>query len=55
MDAHDALESLAGVVAVVYRWDDDTGTWQRYAPGSPPYVNSLLRVVQGEAYWVITK
>jgi len=55
LDADDALEPLANVIAVVYRWDNENGTWERYAPGLPPYVNSLRRVVQGEAYWVITR
>lgn len=54
-DPEDALKPLANTVAMVYRWDALTGSWQRYAPGLPKYVNTLDRMLRGEAYWVITK
>jgi hypothetical protein len=50
-----ALKSIEHTIEVVYRWNSATGEWERYGPGLPPYVNSLKKLLQGEAYWVITK
>jgi hypothetical protein len=54
-DASDALEPLSSSVSIVYRWDPVAGTWQRYAPGVPDYVNTLSLLIRGEAYWVIAR
>jgi hypothetical protein len=42
-------------VAVVYEWDPVAGTWKRYLPGMPAYLNTLTQLQQGRAYWVIAK
>ncbi|PFG75174.1 CAP domain-containing protein [Tepidiforma thermophila] len=42
-------------VAVVYEWDPATGTWKRYLPGMPAYLNTLGQLRPGAAYWVIAK
>lgn len=48
-----ALKNLDSVIEVVYGWDKTTGRWQRYGPGMPDYVNTLSRLEQGKAYWVV--
>lgn len=42
-------------VTVVYEWDRATGTWRRYLPGMPGYLNTLTNLRTGAAYWVITR
>lgn len=42
-------------VAVVYEWDAATGTWKRYLPGMPGYLNTLTQLRPGSAYWVIAR
>lgn len=42
-------------VAVVYEWDPATGTWKRYLPGMPGYLNTLGQLRPGVAYWVIAR
>lgn len=54
-DPGQALNSIAGTIEMVFRWDAATRSWERYGPGLPWYVNSLKQLTQGEAYWVITK
>jgi uncharacterized protein YkwD len=54
-DPETALAPIAKTIEIVFRWDASTGSWERYGPGLPAYVNSLKRLFQGEAYWVITK
>ena len=39
---------------VVYSYDPATGTWQRFGPGLPAYVNTLKLLKKGQAYWFIT-
>ena len=51
----DALGGSAGNIAAVYAFDPTTRTWKRYAPGAPGYVNNLLTMKKGEAYWIIAK
>lgn len=42
-------------VAVVYEWDPATGSWRRYLPGMPAYLNTLTQLRTGAAYWVIAR
>jgi uncharacterized protein YkwD len=51
----DALGGSAGNIAAVYAFDPTTRTWRRYAPGAPAYVNNLVAMKKGEAYWIIAK
>jgi hypothetical protein len=50
-------EAFAGnsSIAVVYEWDPVNGVWKRYFPGLPAYLNNLLQLKQGSAYWIIAK
>lgn len=50
-----ALGSAGSSVAMVYEWDEVTGTWKRYGPSLPGFLNNLLMLRQGGAYWVIAK
>lgn len=52
--AAEALKGTSGIV-VVYAWDPATGSWQRYAPGLPSFVNNLAKMEHGRAYWFVTK
>lgn len=54
-DPDAALKSLASTIEMVYRWDPVEKQWERYGPTLPWYVNNLLKLRNGEAYWVITK
>ena len=47
--------ALAGVpnLKIVYSYDPATGNWTRYIPGAPAYVNNLLSLKKGSAYWFI--
>ncbi|MGE3077185.1 MAG: matrixin family metalloprotease [Dehalococcoidia bacterium] len=47
--------ALAGVpnLKIVYSYDPSTGNWSRYIPGAPAYVNNLLSLKKGGAYWFI--
>lgn len=49
----EALRGTSGIVAV-YGWDATAGTWRRYVPGLPGFVNNLTRMQKGAAYWFIT-
>lgn len=40
-------------IKVVYEWNAATGEWSRYFPGLPAYLNNLVRLNRGGAYWVI--
>jgi hypothetical protein len=48
-----ALQGQGNAIRIVYAWDPATGTWLRYAPGLPSYVNNLLLMKKGGAYWFI--
>ena len=50
-----ALGSAGSSVAMVYEWDEVTGTWKRYGPSLPGFLNNLLLLRKGGAYWVIAK
>ena len=54
-DPKAALKSIEKTIEVVYRWNPTTKKWERYGPDLPDYVNNLLKLRKGEAYWVITK
>ena len=38
---------------VVYSYDPVTGNWSRFVPGAPAFLNNLLTLKQGAAYWFI--
>jgi hypothetical protein len=38
---------------VVYSYDPVTGNWSRYVPGAPAFLNNLLTLKQGAAYWFL--
>ncbi|MDZ7727569.1 MAG: CAP domain-containing protein [Dehalococcoidia bacterium] len=40
-------------VEAVYGWNAENGTWKRFIPGAPDYVNSLVTVQRGGAYFVV--
>ena len=48
-----ALQGQGNAIRIVYAWDPASGTWLRYAPGLPLYVNNLLLMKKGGAYWFI--
>ncbi|MBA4180084.1 MAG: hypothetical protein C0506_05790 [Anaerolinea sp.] len=50
-----ALGASANKVSMVYEWDGASGTWKRYGPSLPGFLNNLLMLRQGGAYWVIAK
>jgi len=50
-----ALASHGASLKIVYEWDPATGEWKRYAPGLPSFVNNLLMMRTGHAYWFIAK
>ncbi len=49
----EALRGLPGIVAI-YAYDASTGQWLRYVPGLPSFVNNLVRMHRGQAYWFIS-
>jgi hypothetical protein len=48
-----ALGAQAGALKIVYQWDPATGQWLRYAPGLPAFLNNMLTMKKGQAYWFI--
>ncbi len=42
-------------IAVVYEWNGTTGTWKRYFPGLPSYLNTLEAMKQGGTYWIVAR
>lgn len=53
VSAAELLQGAGHGVRMVYRWDDASGTWQRYGPGLPWFVQSLQQVHQGDGLWVV--
>jgi hypothetical protein len=49
-----AISANSGINAV-YSWDPAAGSWKRFFPGVPDYVNSLRTLEQGGAYWFVAK
>jgi len=50
-----ALGSFAASIRIVYGYDSATGTWVRYAPGLPAYLNNMTVLKKGQAYWFIAQ
>jgi hypothetical protein len=50
----DVFGDADGVVAV-YLWDAAAGSWLKYFPGLPGYLNNLQVLEPGAAYWVIAR
>lgn len=48
-----ALAGHGNVIEMVYSYDNATGTWTRYGPDLPGYVNNLHWLVTGNAYWFV--
>lgn len=50
-----AAAALANVpnLKVVYSFNPATGDWVRFIPGAPAYVNNLIALKKGGAYWFI--
>lgn len=46
------LGSDAAKVGSIYAWDAASGTWERYVPGAPSFVNTLQTFEEGSVYWV---
>lgn len=48
-----ALAGLEKQITIVYSWDARTGTWQRFGPSLPSYLNTMDTMKKGNAYWFI--
>ncbi|MEP7215616.1 MAG: matrixin family metalloprotease [Anaerolineaceae bacterium] len=48
-----ALGRHGASLRIVYEWDPATGEWKRYGPGLPSFINNLLTMRTGQAYWFI--
>lgn len=48
-----AFRSVAHWVAVVYAYDETTGTWLRWSPALDPKLQSLPELRPGQRYWII--
>lgn len=48
-----ALAGLEKQIQIVYSWDPVSGTWQRYGPALPWYLNTMQTMTKGNAYWFI--
>jgi uncharacterized protein YkwD len=46
---------MGNAIAIVYAYDPVSGTWLRYAPGLPAFLNNLAMLHRGDAYWVIAR
>lgn len=55
MPPAEALGAAGSNVAMVYEWDAASGTWKRYGPSLPGFLNNLLTLRKGASYWVIAK
>jgi uncharacterized protein YkwD len=47
------VANAGGSVRMLYRWDEATGTWERFGPGLPWFVQTLESVQPGDALWVV--
>lgn len=47
-----ALSSISGTYAAVYRWNPATQQYQVYAPGAPGVVNTLSQLNPGDTIWL---
>ena len=50
-----ALFSLGGNVVAAYEWDSQALRWEKYAPGSPGYVNTFSAFTPGGVYYLELK
>jgi alpha-tubulin suppressor-like RCC1 family protein len=50
-----AVSSFPRLTLAVYEWDSQTGSWKRYFPGLPPFVNTLSLLRNGSAYWILAE
>ncbi|MCZ2110215.1 MAG: matrixin family metalloprotease [Dehalococcoidia bacterium] len=48
-----ALAGQGANIRMVYYWDPATGTWQRFGPSLPSFLNNLPFMRPGSAYWFI--
>lgn len=48
----DALASISGQYASVYRWDAGSQSYQLYAPSAPGFANTLTELNPGDAIWL---
>jgi hypothetical protein len=48
----EALSSISGTYAAVYRWNPATQQYQVYAPGAPGIVNTLTQISSGDTIWL---
>ncbi|MFN0095968.1 MAG: CAP domain-containing protein [Dehalococcoidia bacterium] len=47
------LQPAAASVTAVYSYEAATGTWSRFGPALPSYVNSIQTLERGRAYWML--
>lgn len=52
-DPREVLGNMGNVVNVVYAWNPNTRTWDRFGPNLPDYANTLKQLKKGQAYWII--
>jgi hypothetical protein len=49
----DILDPIAGEYSLVYAWDSTSGgSWKKYDPGAPPYVNTLNNLDEQMGFWI---
>lgn len=53
MNTRSALAEQGGAISIVYSWNQASGTWLRFAPGLPDYLNDLDNLTEGAPYWFI--
>ena len=49
----EALDGQGSGLRIVYSYDPATGSWLRYGPGLPSFLNTLTLLRRGQAYWFI--
>ncbi len=47
-----AVTSLGGSLAGIYTWDRVNGRWDRWAPGTPAYANTITMLEPGRVYYI---
>ena len=51
-DLHTVLQSIEGHYNSVWRYDAESGSWQRYIVGGPGFLNNLETIESGKGYWI---
>jgi hypothetical protein len=46
------LSSIAGSYDLVYAWNGQNQTWQKFDPNAPPYSNSLQTLDEKRGFWI---